>query len=708
MADALGVPADEYDTIMTRMVEADLELSDAPEAQAAAAAARRVTAVTALHHRTEIGVRVASVLAAVGVLDPPASPIDPQALAALGNAGHPRRLDLPAGPWIFLRPAAEDRQNQAQYVPDLVFHPDQSVRRAAMAHLVARLPPAEEWLTPGTRATIEVLADDVGREEVNASREAARAVDGALARDFLLPLAVFRQTRAAQMQEENNDALCQLLDPRAGVFGSIPSSWYRVPGEEWEAFRQATADDPALAAALDRYYRRYGHLPLAAPQAVESIVRAWTAAHGEEGVWDAVRAWARDECRPLKAYHACRIFLGIPSLVPEERRGEAWSAVTEALDGYSGTTPEATPHAEAWHLLHILARHYHQTLEVDAHEADATALAAAAWWAAERVTAQLVSAILAEQGRDRGVGTIRTVRQQAVERLARRSTVGWLLGRPVRAPSALAYATVSFTSLWRAALLEAGPAAGLAVPAEHAASVLTLIAQTLEAGFPPRLGVAAPPLFATDASLRAIGLCWLAALPEAARPGELLVDEEVNSESEYAETAARLRTIADAPEEVRDLIVQQFRSAVSLGFISGKDLGWLREDQAWWDRVFETLSPDQLVSLSTILLELIRYGTEEWQLEFPRMLRRQAMRDDLIPERRTVAAGAVLESAVICGHASALTLLVQESTVPDVLDAFGTWRRRLNDIRRVSPPPVQARLRSVLALLPPESDDATA
>jgi len=596
---------------------------------------------------------------------------------------------------------------EAFHVPDLVFHPDALFRRAAMEHLAYTAAVGAEWLMPGTSKTISVLTADVGSEDANASGESARAVSGALARDFLFALATFRQTRAAHMVEENNESLHQLLDPRTGVLGSIPSSLYDLPGEEWEAFRRSCARDVSLTAALDRFYERYGHLPLAGSKAVETIVEAWTQEHGVEGAWEAVWAWVGDESRPLRVYHAARVFLSNPDLVPGSRRAGIWSAVVELLGGFSGRETEATSLAQAWLLLQALARHYLQVLEVDAYDPDLTTLAALAWWAAERVTAEIVSALIAERGREEVPGFVEGVRVQTVERLARRSAAGWLLARPPRAPSAFAHATVSRYAVWRISLLEAGARHSLTVPAEYAPTILSLIGQALGAGFPPRIGSASDPDLAIDAPFGQIGLRWLLALPDLGLPRVAEADEHPDAAAEHAETVARIRGIVDAPDDERRLALLQLRSAVGLGLVGTQQLSWMLEDRTWWDGVFERLFDEELVTLTAILMELIRGGPEQWQLALPRLLRQQSVRDDLTPERRTIAARTVVQCAAICGHTMELSLLVRESNAPEVLDVFSSMRLRLSDILRLAPPLVQARLRTILSLLPPHSGNAS-
>src|SRR5207244_4321602 len=112
------------------------------------------------------------------------------------------------------RPAGRREPGARRSRPHL---PSQFVRRAAMAYLAWAGSPAADCLTPGTRQTIEALTPDVCREAAVAWREAARAMDGAVSRDFLFAIARFRQARMARWHEETDEALRGLLAPRSGM-----------------------------------------------------------------------------------------------------------------------------------------------------------------------------------------------------------------------------------------------------------------------------------------------------------------------------------------------------------------------------------------------------------------------------------------------------------------------------------------------------------
>lgn len=725
MEAAFGLAPDEYDSLMTTMVEADLAAPCVSGERDAVDAVRRLTAVAAFHRRDGLGLRTASTLSELGLMPRPERQTDELDCEAISEPSHPRRLSLPQGPWAALRPQGAGGANDARNVPELIFHRSGAVRRAAFAHLRRGGDGPAPWLTPVTLETLAAATPDIAADAPATFRAAARLADTALSRDFLLPMARLRQAHALHWAEEREAALRALIEPRPGVLGSVPPGWYGLPGEEWEGFLRGVPAESCLAAALDRYYDRYGHLPLASSHGMEAVVGAWAAAHGPEGLWEALRSWADDPACPLRKYHLSRVFLAHPSLVPDERLVEAW-ATTAAVVGYDIGETGDTPQCQGWDLLHALSRHYHHLLEVEAATPDATGLAALAWWAAERVTREVVRAVA--DGRDAAgvAGILRgTVRRNA-RPLAMRSGIAAMFGRPLRGPSALAYATGNLHSLWRPALLETRPAAEIRVPAAHREPFFATFVMAIGTGFPAREASAPRSPLAIDVPFPDMVARWVDAMaddaeatgePDAVEPpgggppapagsGPEGIDETAAGTADAVTPPpgieARLRAMLDREEDERFLLLQQFRAAVHLGRIDLGAMGWLLEDRGWWDRAFDALPLGQLEDLCSLLIELLRRcANEEWHLNLPHLFRQQAAREGVEPDRLFVLAGAVLQACVVTASYSALHLLLPMVS-PELEQTLGHWRTRITELRRVLPPPVQARLRTLLAFLPPE------
>lgn len=118
--------------------------------------------------------------------------------------------------------------------------------------------------------------------------------------------------------------------------------------------------------ALDRYFARYGHLPLASPASAGAVLRRWAeACEDRSGMWEAVWAWANAGASPspLRAYHASRALLDCPDLVPQGQAATFWARTqavhplrSENEGGDTGSPPDLM--VVGCDLGRDLARHY--------------------------------------------------------------------------------------------------------------------------------------------------------------------------------------------------------------------------------------------------------------------------------------------------------------------------------------------------------------
>ena len=274
-----------------------------------------------------VGLRVYFALARLGVVtEPPAMP-SPDTLAAVLDPTHERRIANPPGPVVLLHGVGNERAGDAICIPDYLLHPARTVRDTALTYLrVAPEGPAS-WLSPRSQAALAEAAHGILNEVQEEWLPAAKRVSDVLEEDFLLNLAGFRQCWEANLRAEQDAYWRRVIRPGVQLAASIPVAWYDIPSAEAAG---ATAysfvgDVVSLPLLLDDYFRRFGHLPLAPPASAGSVVRKWaeTSGRGAEA-WDAVWQWADAGSSPLRAYHACQVFLECPEFVPEGQSAAFW------------------------------------------------------------------------------------------------------------------------------------------------------------------------------------------------------------------------------------------------------------------------------------------------------------------------------------------------------------------------------------------------
>ncbi|MEZ6141558.1 MAG: hypothetical protein R3B84_13375 [Zavarzinella sp.] len=237
ITEKLEVTVEEYDDIMSAIIEVELEQPIVHEYREQIKNFRRLTVKTAFLHQ-ELSVRFGTVLAELGISK--SSDFEPNAtaLSALVDSSHPQLINYSFGPWMFLRTSQDGEPDEAHYIPDFLFHSSAIVRNAAMKHLFHSEVTITHFFTPNTLKAAEELTPDITHTDNVKFRTAARALVTAMSKDFLFALARLHQAHGARWEEEINVALRQLLEPRIGLLESIPITCYSLPRNSSEELIQ--------------------------------------------------------------------------------------------------------------------------------------------------------------------------------------------------------------------------------------------------------------------------------------------------------------------------------------------------------------------------------------------------------------------------------------------------------------------------------------
>jgi hypothetical protein len=705
VADVLRMSNEDFDWLMSQLAGLELDLLPAGSVPASMDfKTRRRIAFAAFRHRQNFGLPVAAELADLNLIERPIVPLNDSDIDAISDPNHPRRVANGLGPWVGIRSDSATTPNGAHYVPDLLFHPQPRLRSAALKFMHRVGPDGRTWLAPRTVALLQELAAAIGGEDAREARGAARMVQHAITTDFSAMLAAFRQSRLMQFTDENTKILKRLLAPGQGVLGSVPAESFAPPSPD---DAKIDSNGPRLSIALDRYYERYGHLCLAGPFAVDAVVGDWIKRHGSDGVWNEVHTWSRDSTRPLKKYHASRVLLRFSEVVPELQLSAAWQEVRDVLKGYDKDRQSAPLQTEAWRMVHLLAAHYLQLLEIGSFEPDAAKLAAQAWWMAERVTQMAVETAASEAEPDQASELIRHVVQAGLVPELAKSSLSVLLGRPIREPSLAAFATERLNSMWSVGLLEVEPG-GLAVPDEVAESLVHNLLLCLALDFPPPDGSEKERVWAVAANRAPCVAKWnRIVIPECADNEDAHAPTEKQAETavpDHTTLPEAFRNVASASNDVQMFVLNRVRVAIAIGSLKPEDVSWLTEDIGWFDDVFRLLPFELFRSLGDSLLGLLRVAEDEWKVKMPHLLRVQAERRELEIERRFQAATMVLYASAVIGRVGALVAMIEALEGDELRDKMDAWHTRLNQIRENAPVPIQGKLRDILAHLAPPAE----
>ncbi|HEV3436827.1 MAG TPA: hypothetical protein VG122_05685, partial [Gemmata sp.] len=313
------------------------------------------------------GVRISFALHRLGVTQGEPDGPDEDEIRARSNQNNVRRQSHGPGPFIFVAPSRPGEAGHAHITLHLILHPRHQVRAAALAHIEQSPEGDTAWLVPRSRSVIAEYRNALLSKASNVWQPAVARLSDVLEEDFLLNMAAYRQCVVVGLGAEELVYWGRIIRPGLSLFASVPDTWYAAPTPStWqEEINVMVHDSGSLRECLDRYLKRFGHLPLASPFSAGACVRSWVEARGgSDTVWGEVWDWANETLDPLRRYHAVQVFLECPYVTSESRRKEAWDAVADVLSWARLRTDSTNPYATGWELRVELARHYLGHLEL--------------------------------------------------------------------------------------------------------------------------------------------------------------------------------------------------------------------------------------------------------------------------------------------------------------------------------------------------------
>ena len=557
--------------------------------------------------------------------EPPETP-SAEKLAAILDPAHGDRIRSSPGPIVLLRSPGEGRSGEALSVPDYLLHPARTVRDSAIRYLLQAPNGPSSWLSPRSQATISETAEVVRSELLEEWLPAARRLFDVLEGDFLLNLAGMRQCWTANLREEHATYWRRVIRPGIHLSAYVPTSWYEIPPPEGAAacVEECVTGATSVAEALERYFARYGHLPLAPPASAGSIVRRWVESAGDRTkTWDEVWQWCDSGSSPLRAYHACQTFLECHDLVPDGQLAEFWRRVRtlcsrrQQEEGANAEQPPDLLEIE-WELRVNLARHYLGQLELHTPEPPGDRLAALAWWASERVATELADCL-----RDAGAEiapTLLNVLDRRVGPEAELTEVEWDVLRPARPSLTFAFGTMEARSFWIAALL-AGPASGVQLPSDAEPWVAINLLGASLGGFPPPGNSATSGQLVFGRDFDAAAAEWAIRIGTEENRKFLLDVIEIRREiAAGGELPALIRAIPDAEPPRQAVVCNAFRSLAALGTVQEDNAWRLLGDNEWIRGAFTRLESGPLQGLLWGLMEIQRREAGRWRWTLPRLL----------------------------------------------------------------------------------------
>jgi tetratricopeptide (TPR) repeat protein len=703
---ALGLSDLQYMHNVTALVAAADAAGCGPDANFLAFLRHMVS--TALAHFDAVDHRTYLVLDRIGMGNPENVGIPSiEDLSPILDPGHPRHIPTIAGPMALVAEVSTEEVRIAVSVPSLIVETNARVRAIGLDYFDRLGGGAGSILSPRTRSVLAEYGAEAREADFDRWHPAATRIYEVLGEDFLLNLAGFRQEILYGLRGEDGSYWGRVLNPGVWLFATVPEEVYR-PGlvgiPTADVLHQYCIEGvDALDQALARYGDRFGHLPLAPPLSLGTLLREWVERNGEGDIWETVWSWAGTLTDPLRRYHACRAFVENPGLIPDGMHGRLWKEAAQilAVSRIGGTRERGSG---AWQAVCDLARHYLHQLELHAPVHDTERLVCLAWWAARNVVSCLD---LLGREDEAAVELIGRLHEQSIGPAAKLSRAAWRVVRPLSPASVLRYATFFHSCLWSLSLLSALDTSMAQIrpeiaPAEAREAITAALIVNLHQAYPLMGEDVQGARWCLSSSLHEAASCWANLILDPEESGAIeslaIAVAEFRDARVLMERLVRL-LVLDADEQ--RLCGCAFHAACYAGDILAEDVWKFVTDGDWLRRCVVELPTLVLSDLLEGLSALQGRVGDNWNWWLPHLFAQVADSPDLSAERRNLMVSMTIIASANAGTVSAVRRLAEGEHRAVFLPELAELRDRLGRLMPIGPPWASARFRDLLSCLPP-------
>jgi len=651
----------------------------------------------AFNHEPKVGLaaNTALELSGVSIGDNASFEIPDFILPAL--RGLDRKANLLDGPLLIRTEGETKRKFTLFNVSEFLFHKDLKVRGAALAHFERMIGMKDPVLILRSERAINNNSKELRSNDVSRWKHAAVAIGDALKNDFLLNLSGFRQCLGIGYDQGASEFFSQLIRPSVDSIDTIPLKTPNPTSQKAEivkAIDDIVRISKSLKQACEAYYREFGHIPLLGPLSMGGLIEAWTRVKGsQQNVWAEVRRWANESKRVLAKYHACQVFSQLPSYIPADKQGEFWKQVTNLIVPLDAEGDRAQ--LSNLQLLCILTKHFIHYLECQLPGEDSERIAVGSFAIAERL-----ASVLAERAEVPG-WVLNSIQWDG--EISRRT---WQITHPVTKNSNLQLAALYDSDLWGSSLLGAVSTSldklDLAGVESGALDRLAdgIVGGMIE-GLPLTLSNEDSPTFSFQVSTKTAAETWIRKLATGKSVEKieafLKAKENLENEDFFGNTLPQLLKLRPA-EQV--LVLAALRG---LAFTAKfpEDLVWKTLTERAEDTdLLAQLDPLAVDALLSALLTFQARQGGKWAFELPHVFAQACERVSEDSDRQELLFDCTVLLSTASGTVSAIERLLAGSQKQKLQPVAVSWRERILELIKVSPPWAAGRMRGILASLP--------
>lgn len=460
-------------------------------------------------------------------------------------------------------------------------------------------------------------------------------------------------------------------------------------------FSQIYEETSDLCGLLDKYYYKYGHIPLCYDYSLYSMLDTFFAKHSIENQqkWDNLWQWADTKNSPLPRYHVCCYFVRNSNNVPE---GQLHKLYSELLNIIHMPVEESSDlqWTSAWRLRRELAKHFGQFLESRLPGANTERIYSQAWWMAEKI-----ASIFGNNSED-----IAAFRKYTISSEGYLSNMIWQTARPRIQSSSFRYATLMTSSLWAVSIISQIDNKFLDYICKAKLPDTELFIQSI-VGFL----IKCFPLKAVDRT-NSVYAYDVTCINTAEYLSQNLPDTEtkeqisffVSAVKQLSDTSNLISQINRMPENNQGdqlITAEVMRVMAYTDMLQEEDKLWESICNVdWLDKVFSAVDENVAYSIISSLIEIMLQKQDKWAWQLPHLFSIICQKHINNEKAKKLAFTCVVISSICSDTCSALqrTLLNNKA---DINELQNEWSKRLQTIYHIAPDYTKSRLRPILCCL---------
>ncbi len=464
-----------------------------------------------------------------------------------------------------------------------------------------------------------------------------------------------------------------------------------------------------LSDLLDKYYYKYGHIPLCYDYSLYSMLDSFFAKHSynNQQRWDSLWQWADSKESPLSRYHVCCYFARNSNNVPEGLFQDLFKELLNIIYIPVENGNKLT-WTLAWKLRCKTAKYFGQFLEVRLPGANSERIYSQAWWMTEKV-----ASLYGNRSEDIAYGLENTISDEG-----NNTDTIWQMSRLKTQSSSLRYATVMTRSLWAVSVISQMDNKFMDHVCKNDMSNSKLfmpsVGDSLIGCFPLKSADETNTVYAYDVTCINAAEYLLQNHPDSKDEHFAVLVSLTKQLSDTSNLMTLINKISEQNHEDQStILIAAITLSVKAFTDIEEDVSEIWEtvcNEAWLDRVFSDVDDRVSYSIINSLIEIMLQKQDKWTWQLPHLFSivyqkhinndiNKKDKDDKNSQRiKRFAFACVVISSICSDTSSALkrTLLKDRAGISELQKE---WSSRLKTIYQSAPELTKSRLRPAILCL---------